>query len=70
MEEEKILESVLQRPDRALYCFQKVFPTPFLAVKTTCDPSRLHKTREKEMKSVNLPRQTFIIRKPSDTFEL
>lgn len=25
--------------------------------------------KEKEMKSVNLPRQTFIIRKPSDNFE-
>lgn len=61
MEEEKILESVLQKPSRALCCFQKMFATPFLAIKTTCKPSRLHKMREKEMKSVNLARQIFII---------
>lgn len=41
--------------------FKKVFPTHFLTVKTTYKPNKL---REKEMKSINLPRQTFIVQKP------
>lgn len=44
--------------------FKKVFPTHFLTIKTTCKPSRPHKLREKEIKSINLPRQTFIVQKP------
>lgn len=50
--------------------FKKVFPTPFLAIKTTCKPSKPHKLREKEMKSVNFSGQTFIIWKLSDNLEL
>lgn len=41
--------------------FKKVFPTHFLTIKTTCKPNKL---REKEMKPINLPRQTFIVQKP------
>lgn len=49
---------------RIFTAFKKVFPTHFLTIKTTCKPSRPHKLRKKEMKSINFPRQTFIVQKP------
>lgn len=56
-------------PTELCIAFKKVFPTPFLAVKTAHKPSILHKMREKEMESINLPQQTFVIQKSSDNFE-
>lgn len=52
------VESVLQGTDRFRASSKKELATPFLTIKTTWKPSRLHQMTVKAMKPINPPSQT------------